>query len=161
MKTTTVNIGLKQILNSKTIENCNQSDELLIKKRMKSYRNNTNFKNGITIALKKIFFLFDRSPDKVHAQEYKSEDYLLSNISNIKEVGQLKTIALPERAIINTLINNFEDKYTTPFLLYSLGYKYEEIADVLQLPTGMVKSRVFYLQQTMQRLLIDIDNKNK
>lgn len=56
------------------------------------------------------------------------------------------------------IFNNFEDKYLIPFLLHSLGYKHEEIASVLMLPTNIVKSRVFYVQKKMQALLIDMRN---
>lgn len=86
------------------------------------------------------------------------EKYVSFSIPKERDAKLLSKVVSPnsKERIVSILLANFEDKYTTPFLLYSLGYKYEEIAYLLFLPSDIVRSRVFYLQKKMQTLLIDI-----
>lgn len=86
----------------------------------------------------------------------KPEDTSIS-VATLREleVGLLSNVVSSKNEIVEILINNFENKYTTPFLLYSLGYGYDEIAFILELPVGIVKSRIFYLQKVMRTLLAD------
>lgn len=125
---------------------------------MKNYLNNINAENAIVSILRKISIHFDISSYSNNAREYNSGYYSPSNILNKIETSPLGNITSSEREIINILIDKFEDKYKTPFLLYALEYKYEEIASILQLSTGIVKSRIFYIRKTMQRLLTDRSN---
>jgi RNA polymerase sigma-70 factor (ECF subfamily) len=42
-----------------------------------------------------------------------------------------------------------------PFSMHVSGYKYEEIAEHLQLPIGTIKSRIFFARKRLQGLLKD------
>ena len=46
--------------------------------------------------------------------------------------------------------------YRTPFMLYVEGYKYEEIAEMLGIPVGTVKSRIFTARERLKAMLGDI-----
>ena len=46
--------------------------------------------------------------------------------------------------------------YRTPFMLYVEGYKYEEIAEILGIPVGTVKSRIFTARERLKAMLGDI-----
>ena len=46
--------------------------------------------------------------------------------------------------------------YRTPFMLYVEGYKYEEIAEMLAIPVGTVKSRIFTARERLKAMLGDI-----
>ena len=56
---------------------------------------------------------------------------------------------------ITKVINNFADEYRVPFTMHVSGYKYEEIAQQLDLPIGTVKSRIFFARKRLQELLRD------
>ncbi len=45
--------------------------------------------------------------------------------------------------------------YRIPFMLYVAGYKYEEIAKMLGIPVGTVKSRIYAARKILQTLLRD------
>ncbi len=46
-----------------------------------------------------------------------------------------------------------------PFSMHVAGYKYQEIAEKMQLPLGTVKSRIFFARQRLQGCLkITSDN---
>ncbi len=46
-------------------------------------------------------------------------------------------------------IENLEDQYKIPFTRYYTGYKYEEIAQEMELPLGTVKSRIFLARKIL------------
>ena len=50
------------------------------------------------------------------------------------------------------LIDTLPLHYKTPFLMVYQGYKYEEIAEIMDLPLGTVKSRVFLARKKLIRL---------
>ena len=56
---------------------------------------------------------------------------------------------------ITEAINSFPDEYRVPFSMLVAGYKYNEIAEKMNLPLGTVKSRIFFARQKLQELLKD------
>ncbi len=49
------------------------------------------------------------------------------------------------------LIQDLEDWMKIPFLMHYQGYKYEEIAQELDIPLGTVKSRIFFARRRLQK----------
>ncbi len=49
------------------------------------------------------------------------------------------------------LINSLKPIYARPFRLFVDGYKYEEIAEMLGLPMGTVKSRIHFARQQLSK----------
>lgn len=158
MKTLIKDIALKLILDRKNLTNCNQLEVLMMDNGNKGSKNKAGLKNRVGLVFKKTFILLGISPDDANTEKPNSNDYIYYNISNEIDISQLSNSVLFEGQIIKTFLVDFEDKYTIPFLLYSLGYTYEEIASILELSTGMVKSRIFYFQKKMQELLIEMSN---
>lgn len=56
---------------------------------------------------------------------------------------------------ITKVLNSFSSEYKTPFEMHVQGYKYGEIAEILDLPIGTVKSRIFFARKRLQELLSD------
>ncbi|MBC7694218.1 MAG: RNA polymerase sigma factor [Burkholderiales bacterium] len=46
-------------------------------------------------------------------------------------------------------IENLEDQYKIPFTRYYTGYRYDEIAQEMQLPLGTIKSRIFLARKQL------------
>jgi RNA polymerase sigma-70 factor (ECF subfamily) len=55
---------------------------------------------------------------------------------------------LATKDILNK-IENLEDQYKIPFTRYYSGFKYEEIAQEMQLPLGTIKSRIFLARKQL------------
>lgn len=51
---------------------------------------------------------------------------------------------------INHSIKNLEDTYRIPFTMYFHGFKYQEIADKLELPIGTVKNRIHLARKLLK-----------
>jgi RNA polymerase sigma-70 factor (ECF subfamily) len=51
------------------------------------------------------------------------------------------------------LIEKLDDSIRVPFLMHYQGYKYQEIADYLDLPLGTVKSRIFFARKELKEMI--------
>lgn len=52
-------------------------------------------------------------------------------------------------------IEQLDDAFKTPFMMYFRGYKYLEIADKLNLPLGTVKNRIHIARKQLMEALTD------
>lgn len=76
-----------------------------------------------------------------------SNDYLLdSGQQTVMNHGE-STVMQEE---IFKVVNTLEDWVRIPFLMHFRGFKYEEIADELEVPLGTIKSRIFFARQKLQ-----------
>jgi RNA polymerase sigma-70 factor, ECF subfamily len=79
-----------------------------------------------------------------------TNDYLIdSGLHSVSNDGE-STITMQE---IQKVLNQLEDWVRIPFLMHYQGFKYEEIADELDVPLGTVKSRIFFARQKLQTQL--------
>ncbi len=53
-------------------------------------------------------------------------------------------------------IDSVDKNYVEAFMMHFNGYKYEEIAEILDIPLGTVKSRIFLARKKMMNKLKDI-----
>jgi RNA polymerase sigma factor (sigma-70 family) len=54
------------------------------------------------------------------------------------------------REDINKAIKNLHPAYSVPFLRYFEGYKYNEIAEELDIPVGTVKTRIHVARRLLK-----------
>jgi RNA polymerase sigma factor (sigma-70 family) len=112
------------------------------------YNAGTNIKAWLFTIMRNIFIndyrrkakqrtIFDNSPN----------DFLLNSqqvsVSNSAE-GALRLKEITEA------IYHLPEIFKTPFQLYFDGYKYQEIADVLNEPLGTVKSRIHFARKLLK-----------
>ncbi len=51
-------------------------------------------------------------------------------------------------------VNDIKDDLLIPFKMHATGYKYNEIADHLNIPIGTVKNRIFHARKEIQKKLV-------
>jgi RNA polymerase sigma-70 factor, ECF subfamily len=54
---------------------------------------------------------------------------------------------------LENMVDSLNPSIKIPFAMHYEGYKYQEIADLLDLPLGTVKSRIFFARQELQDLV--------
>lgn len=54
---------------------------------------------------------------------------------------------------LEEMVESLNPSIKIPFVMHYEGYKYQEIADLLDLPLGTVKSRIFFARQELQELV--------
>ena len=51
------------------------------------------------------------------------------------------------------MIEKLEEGVKIPFMMHHEGYKYQEIADYMELPLGTVKSRIFFARRDLKLMI--------
>jgi len=54
---------------------------------------------------------------------------------------------------LTEMIARLDDSIRIPFLMHYQGFKYQEIADELNLPLGTVKSRIFFARKELKEMI--------
>lgn len=117
------------------------------------YVDNVNFKGWIFTIMRNIFINNYRQTVRKATVIDQTEDLYHINICQDSGLDTPDgSIAVQE---ISNAINSFSDDYRIPFSMHVAGYKYQEIADKMQLPLGTVKSRIFFARQKLQGMFKD------
>lgn len=112
------------------------------------YVENVNFKGWVFTIMRNIFINNYRKVVRSATIIDQTEDLYHLNLP--QESG----LDTPEGAFaageITDAINSFSDDYRIPFSMHVAGYKYNEIAEQMNLPLGTVKSRIFFARKKLQ-----------
>ena len=111
----------------------------------------TNFKAWTFTIMKNIFINNYRKRAKANTIFDSTDNlyFLNSGDALISNSGE-SNILMSE---LTGMIEGLEDSIRVPFLLHYQGYKYQEIADYLDLPLGTVKSRIFFARKELKDLI--------
>ncbi|MDL2245697.1 RNA polymerase sigma factor [Parabacteroides sp. OttesenSCG-928-J18] len=130
-----------------------QDTTLKVLDNRERFVDNTNFKGWVMTVMRNIFINNYNRVVRTNTIIDASTD--LYNVDTITHSG----FDTPEGSCdineINRAIERLNEEMKTPFALYVSGYKYEEIADLLDIPMGTVKSRIFAARHRLQKELSD------
>lgn len=112
------------------------------------YNVGTNIKAWLFTIMRNIFInnyrrkvkqrtIFDNTPNEFLINQRQA------TVANVAE----SSLKLKE---IQEAIHNLPEIFKTPFLLYFDGYKYNEIAELLQEPLGTIKSRIHFARKLLK-----------
>jgi RNA polymerase sigma-70 factor (ECF subfamily) len=112
------------------------------------YNVGTNIKAWLYTIMRNIFInnyrrkakqntIFDSTPN----------DFLLNQNQAITANAAESTLRLKD---IQQAIHNLPEIFRNPFLLYFDGFKYHEIADMLNEPLGTIKSRIHFARKLLK-----------
>ncbi|MCG8327845.1 MAG: RNA polymerase sigma factor [Chitinophagales bacterium] len=115
------------------------------------FRPGTNFKAWVFTIMKNIFINNYRKKMKANT--------IMDSTDNLYYINSGKTI-ISNQAESNILmkeltkmIEELDDSIKIPFVMHYHGYKYQEIADHLNLPLGTVKSRIFFARKELKSVI--------
>ena len=139
--------------------NRNGADDLLQDTTLKAldnqdkYAKNTNFKAWVMTIMRNIFINNYRRTARAATVVDTTDNLYHLNLS------QDSGFESPEESYgaseITMAINEFSDEYRIPFSMHVAGYKYNEIAEKMNLPLGTVKSRIFFARKKLQERFAD------
>jgi len=151
-------IALIPKLNGYALKLTNYSDkandllqDTLLKAILKesSFQKGTNLKAFLYRMMHNIFIDYTRLGNK---KEYSIEDYV-----NLDVISQSPVFSNLSVELINNFINKLPCKPYNCFVLRQRGYKYEEIAQQLQMPVGSVRSNIFVAKKILKEQLKQLD----
>jgi RNA polymerase sigma-70 factor (ECF subfamily) len=111
----------------------------------------TNIKAWLFTIMRNIFINNYRRNQKHQVVTDTSENqYLLNSTKKTEKNGSERAFMAED--IEKAMVEVSKD-FTEPFLMYYNGFKYQEIAEKLDLPLGTVKSRIFFARKELQAKL--------
>lgn len=116
----------------------------------------TNLKAWMFTIMKNTFINNYRRNVKANTIIDTTEDlYYLNNSKRDTYQSAESGLSLKE---IQKRINELEDEYRVPFEMHTQGFKYKEIAEMLDLSIGTVKSRIFFTRKKLMNKLQEYQN---
>ncbi|HHB78235.1 MAG TPA: RNA polymerase sigma factor [Saprospiraceae bacterium] len=112
------------------------------------FRPGTNFKAWVITIMRNIFINNYRRKRKagVFMDSTDNQYFINSGSSAVSNSGE-NSILMQE---LDAMLEDLDDSIRLPFLMHYYGYKYQEIADQLELPLGTVKSRIFFARKELK-----------
>jgi RNA polymerase sigma-70 factor (ECF subfamily) len=108
----------------------------------------TNFKAWLFTIMKNIFINDYRKRAKRNTIIDSTENmYYLNSGSTIIDNSAESNILMKE---LTKMIADLDDSMRIPFNMHFEGFKYQEIAEELDLPLGTVKSRIFFARKVLK-----------
>lgn len=116
------------------------------------FQPDTNFKAWMFTIMKNIFINNYRKKIKANTiLDTTDNQYYLNSGSHSTSNAAEGGILLKE---LNTMVEALDDSVRVPFTMHFEGFKYQEIADELQLPLGTVKSRIFFARKELKEKIL-------
>jgi RNA polymerase sigma-70 factor (ECF subfamily) len=112
------------------------------------FQQGTNFKAWMFTIMKNIFINNYRKKVKANTilDTTDNQFYLNSGTHSTTNAAE-GDIMLKE---LNAMVDSLDASIRVPFLMHFEGFKYQEIADELELPLGTVKSRIFFARKELK-----------
>jgi RNA polymerase sigma-70 factor (ECF subfamily) len=112
------------------------------------YHVGTNIKAWLYTIMRNIFINNYRRKQKQHTIfDSTPNDFFLNYQQVTVNNGADSTLKMKE---IQTALHNLPEIFKKPFLLYFEGFKYHEIAEMLDEPLGTIKSRIHFARKLLK-----------
>ncbi|WP_288738265.1 RNA polymerase sigma factor [uncultured Parabacteroides sp.] len=151
-----MNFALMLTANRDDAQDLLQDTTLKVLDNQDKFVDNVNFKGWVLTVMRNIFINNYHKIVRVQTVVDSSAD--LYNLDIVNDSG----FDSPDKAYqikeITKAINGLNDDLKVPFSMFLSGYKYNEIAEKLNVPLGTVKSRIFFARQELQKRLKDFQN---
>ena len=151
-----MNFALMLTANRDDAQDLLQDTTLKVLDNQDKFVDNVNFKGWVLTVMRNIFINNYHKIVRVQTVVDSSAD--LYNLDVVNDSG----FDSPDKAYqikeITKAINGLNDDLKVPFSMFLSGYKYNAIAEKLNVPLGTVKSRIFFARQELQKRLKDFQN---
>lgn len=115
------------------------------------FKPETNFKAWTFTIMKNIFINNYRKKVKTNTIIDSTDNlYFLNSGSSSIDNDANKNLLMQE---LQAMIDSLEENIRVPFVMHYEGFKYQEIADIFELPLGTVKSRIFFARKALKEMI--------
>jgi len=137
----------------------NDSDDLMQETLFKALKNREKFQEGTNIKgwlytiMKNTFINAYRKRKNQNTFIDETENKYFINMRETEK--SVSTDSIVDHKYVMKQVNSIDKTYLETFMMYYNGYKYEEISEILDIPLGTVKSRIFLARRKMMDKLKD------
>ena len=126
---------------------------------VKAFTNRDKYQDGTN--LKAWLFTIMKNTFITQYQRMVRRNTFIDTTENLHYINSMES--LQQNEAINSFVNQdiqsalakIDHAYRVPFMMYFEGFKYQEIANELQIPIGTVKSRIFIARKKLMVALSD------
>ncbi len=142
-----------------------QAEDLVQDTMLKAVRNRNKFESWHEKSFESwLYVILKNTFLSAYRKQKKRQDRLamLSDLEGFlpsRRLGVNQAAARLIAAEIEKAFQAIKPEYCTTFMLSHTGYKYSEIADILSIPLGTVKSHIHEARKALQRQLQDFADK--
>ncbi|MDH6359074.1 sigma-70 family RNA polymerase sigma factor [Parabacteroides sp. PF5-9] len=151
-----LNFALMLTANKDDAQDLLQDTTLKVLNNQDKFVDNVNFKGWVMTIMRNLFI--NNYHRVIRTQTIIDQGADVYNLEVMSESGYDSPDGSYQLQEINKAIENLSNELRTPFSLFLSGYKYNEIAEKLNIPLGTVKSRIFFARQELQSNLKDFRN---
>jgi RNA polymerase sigma-70 factor (ECF subfamily) len=136
----------------KLTNNVDDAKDLIQETALRAFNNKekfevgTNFRAWVTTIMRNTFINIYRKKKNRNTASEPTDSYVFLNADNAIENSAISNMMMTE---LEDILKSLDFIYRRPFLMFYEGYKYEEIAEEMDLPLGTVKSRIFFARQKL------------
>jgi RNA polymerase sigma factor (sigma-70 family) len=140
--------------NLEDAEDLTQETMLKALKYRTQYTPQTNFKAWVFTIMRNVFInQYRRKVKGGTIFDNSKELYLLNNPTENHDNPSNYMLGLD----LQKQMGKLDEEYKKPFKMHFEGFKYQEIADKLNIPIGTVKSRIFIARKKLMEYLPDFN----
>jgi RNA polymerase sigma-70 factor (ECF subfamily) len=115
------------------------------------YKPHTNLRAWLMTIMRNTFINNYRQKKRRQTlNDHTPNNYFLNASSRNVYNGGESAVTMKE---LTGIIERLEDWLKVPFMMHYQGFKYDEIAEELDIPLGTVKSRIFFARKKLQESL--------
>ena len=136
--------------------NLEDAKDLIQETAMRAYNNKekfevgTNFRAWVTTIMRNTFINIYRKKKNRNTTSEPTDSYVFVNENHAIDNSAHSNMMMIE---LDGILGSLDYIYRQPFLLFYEGFKYEEIAENMNLPIGTVKSRIFFARQKLMETI--------
>ena len=110
----------------------------------------TNFRAWVVTIMRNTFINIYRKKRNRKTSSEPSDSYVFVNGKHVVNNKADSNMMMGE---LKMIVENLDLTYREPFMLYYEGFKYEEIAERMNLPVGTVKSRIHFARKKLKHVI--------
>jgi RNA polymerase sigma factor (sigma-70 family) len=144
-------------LTKNTIDSEDLVQETLIKvldNRGKFNPDSGSFRSWITVIMRNIFINDYRK--KKHRQTQSFDPMQMVVVESYLGNTENSAVSNLSQQVLHRFINELEDNYKNPFVLYLHGFSYEDISDLLETEINTLRTRIFHARRILQQRILKL-----
>ncbi len=141
--------------NRNDAEDLIQETTCLALEKIHRFRIGTNFKSWMTTIMYNTFvngYRKKKTRNKIMVNQGTHGTIIGERAAPEKTTSRLAAQEL------QTVIMSLSEDFRQPFMMHYKGFKYEEIAEKMDLKIGTVKSRIFFARKKMQKMINEMNH---
>lgn len=116
------------------------------------FKEGTNLKAWLFTIMKNIFINGYRKKKRENEVIFQTDEISDNNLLKVGYAEETSEFILVNETL-NSALKQLKEEYRKPFMMHFEGFKYQEIAEELEIPLGTVKSRIFFARKELADFL--------